>query len=55
MIFTALCVTGPIAGLAWLPLDLPLSDAVFALSRALLALAACILLWFPASRAWLMK
>ena len=55
VIFTALCVTGPIAGLAWLPLDLPLSDAVFALSRALLALAACILLWFPASRAWLMK
>ena len=53
VIFTVLCVTGPFAGLAWLPLDLPLSDAVFALSRALLALAACVLLWFPTSRAWL--
>lgn len=55
VIFTVLCVAGPVAGLAWLPLDLPLSDAVFALIRALLAVAACILLWFPTSRAWLMK
>lgn len=55
VIFTVLCVTGPLAGLAWLPLDLPLSDAAFALSRAVLALAACILLWFPSSRAWLVK
>lgn len=55
MVFIALCVTGPLAGLAWLPPDLPLSDAFFALIRAVLALAACLSLCLPSSRAWLVE
>ena len=55
VIFIALCAAGPLAGLAWLPPDLPPADAAFALSRAILALAACICLWLPSSRAWLVE
>lgn len=53
IIFTVLCLTGPLGGLAWLPPDLPAEDAVFALCRAVLAFAACLCLWLPSARSWL--